>query len=135
MSKANEIVNEMMGADAFSRWMGIEVVEVQPGYAFLRMEVRDEMVNGFGVAHGGIAFSLADSALAFASNGHGRVAVALNDSITFMRPVNPGDILTAKAEELHRGGRTAHYQVSIHNQDDERIAQFQGTVYITSKEH
>ncbi len=93
----------MMADDAFSQWLGIEVIEISPGFAKLKMEVRDEMVNGFNVSHGGIAFSLADSALAFASNSYGRVAVAMENNISFIKKVMAGDTLTAETEELSIG--------------------------------
>ncbi len=80
--KAEKVVKKMMAEDAFSRWLGIEVIELKPGSVKLQMEIRDEMNNGFHIAHGGIAYSMADSALAFASNSYGRVAVALECNIS-----------------------------------------------------
>lgn len=125
----------MMADDAFSQWLGIEVVDIKPGYAKLEMQVRQEMVNGFNVTHGGIAFSLADSALAFASNSYGRVALALENNISFMKKVMPGEKLTAETEELSIGRRIAVYNISVINQDDEKVALFRGTVYRTKEEH
>ncbi len=125
----------MMAEDAFSQWLGIEVVDIKPGYAKLEMQVRPEMVNGFNVTHGGVAFSLADSALAFASNSYGRVALALENNISFMKKVMPGDILTADTEEMSLGRRIAVYNISVTNQDDEKVALFRGTVFRTKEEH
>lgn len=125
----------MMADDAFSQWLGIEVVDIKPGYAKLEMQVRQEMVNGFNVTHGGIAFSLADSALAFASNSYGRVALALENNISFMKKVMPGDKLTAKTKELSLGRRIAVYNISVTNKDDEKVALFRGTVFRTKEEH
>ena len=91
------------------------------------------MVNGFGLAHGGIAFSLADSALAFASNAYGRLSVALDCSISFPVAVKVGDELTATANELSLTNRTATYLIEVTNQKNEKVAFFKGTVYRTSK--
>ncbi len=124
-----------MADDAFSQWLGIKVVDITPGYTKLEMTVRDEMVNGFNVSHGGIAFSLADSALAFASNSYGRVAVAMENNISFMKKVVPGDTLTAKTDELSIGRRIGVYNISITNQDDAQIALFRGTVFRTQEYH
>ena len=125
----------MMAEDAFSRWLGIKIIQIKPGYAELKMQVRDEMANGFSVSHGGIAFSLADSALAFASNSYGRVALALENNISFMQKVSPGDTLTAQTEELSIGRRMAVYNVTITNWDAEKVAHFRGTVFRTKEKH
>lgn len=125
----------MMAADAFSRWLSIEIVTIKPGYAKLKMEVRDDMANGFNVSHGGIAFSLADSALAFASNSYGRVAVAMENNISFVKKVMPGDTLTAETEELSIGRRIGVYNITVTNQKDEQIALFRGTVFRTQEYH
>lgn len=125
----------MMAEDAFSQWLGIEVADIEPGYARLEMKVRPEMVNGFNVTHGGIAFSLADSALAFASNSYGRVAVAMENNISFTKKIMPGDLLTATTEELSLGRRIAVYNIIITNQDEEKVALFRGTVFRTKDKH
>jgi len=129
-----KIVEAMMKKDAFSQWLGIEVVVVDKGYAKLKMKVKDEMLNGFGIAHGGVTYSLADSALAFASNGHGKMAVSTGTSIAHFRQVQPGDTLTAEARETNLGEKVAHYQITITNQDDEVMASFFGSVYRTAKD-
>src|ERR1043165_9379700 len=99
MTEAEKIVAGMLEQDAFSRWLGIEVVEVKPGKAVLRMTVREDMLNGHGVCHGGVTFSLADTALALAVNAHGRRAASIEVSITYPAPAHEGDLLIATAEE------------------------------------
>lgn len=132
---AEKVVARMMDDDAFSRWLGIEVKEIGPGHAKLEMTVRPEMLNGFGVAHGGIAYSLADSALAFASNSHGRVALALENNISYTRKVEDGDTLTATAEELSLGNRIAVYRILVTRRDDKTVGIFRGTVFRTKEQH
>ena len=132
---AIKVVDKMMANDAFSQWLGIEIIDIKPGYAKLEMTVSDEMVNGFGVSHGGIIFSLADSTLAFASNSYGRVAVAMENNISFMKKVMPSDILTAETEELSIGRRIAVYNISVDNQHDKQVALFRGTVFRTKEQH
>jgi len=132
-SLAVRIVNKMFDDDAFSRWLGIERVLIEEGHCILKMNVRPEMVNGFGIAHGGIAFSFADSALAFASNAYGRLSVALDCSISFPVAVQVNDELTCEAKELSLTARTGTYLIEIKNQKNEKVAFFKGTVYRTSK--
>lgn len=132
---AENVIEKMLADDAFSRWLGIEVDEIKPGYVKLLMEVRDEMTNGFNVSHGGIVFSFADSALAFASNSHGRVALALENNISFMKKIMPGDLLTAQTEEVSLGRRIAVYTISVKNQSGNLVAQFRGTVFRTKEKH
>jgi len=133
-NSAKQIVDHMMKHDAFSRWLGIEVVKVEPGAVELKMKVRSEMINGFGVAHGGVTFSLADSALAFASAGHGRISLALDVSISYPAAVYEGDILTANATQLHLGNTIGNYHITVTNQKQVLVATFQGTVYRTKRE-
>jgi acyl-CoA thioesterase len=132
---AARVVALMMSKDAFSQWLGIEVLEARPRGSTVRMRVRTEMVNGFGVAHGGIVFSLADSALAFASNTHGRVTLAVENSISYPAPINVGDVLTAVAVEESGTNRLAFYRVTVTNERDAIVALFKGTVYKTTQEH
>ena len=129
---AERVVSSMMAADLFSQWLGIEVVEVRPRAATVRMTVRDNMQNGFGVCHGGIPFALADSALAFASNTHGNITVSIENSITYPKPILPGDVLTAAAEEESATSRLAFFRVTV-RRGDEAVALFRGTVYRTSR--
>ena len=133
-NKATLIVDEMFDKDKFSQWLGIERLVIEKGHCVLRMKVRPEMINGFGIAHGGITFSFADSALAFASNAHGRLSVALECSISFPVAVKLDDVLTCSAKELSITQRTAVYLIEVVNQKKENVAFFKGTVYRTSKE-
>ena len=128
-----DVVNHMMENDFFSQWLGIEVLMVKEGYSKIKMTIRKEMVNGFGIVHGGIPFSLADSAFAFACNNRNNLSVALDTSINFIKAVHVGDALTAEAIELHNGRSTGLYQISIINQNDHLVAQFKGLCYRTDK--
>jgi acyl-CoA thioesterase len=124
----------MFDNDAFSQWLGIEILDLDAGSALLQMRVRPEMTQGFGIAHGGITYSLADSALAFASNAHGIKALSVETSISHLLAVQSGDILTAKATEESLSNKFGLYHVKITNQEDKTVALFKGTVYRTSKE-
>jgi acyl-CoA thioesterase len=133
MSTPIKVVTHMMQQDRFSQWLGIEVLDVKEGFSKIKMTVREEMVNGFGIVHGGITFSLADSAFAFACNNRNQLSVALDTSINFIKPVQVGDELTAVAKEVHNGKSTGLYQIEIINQHNHLIAQFKGLCYRTSK--
>jgi acyl-CoA thioesterase len=133
--RAKKIVDKMLSEDAFSRWMGIETLQLEPGFALIKMEVRPEMNNGFNITHGGLTHSFADSALAFASNSYGRVAVALETSISYHKPVKSGDVLTAETEELSLGKNIAVYNIIVTNQKNDNVATFRGTVFRTGKHH
>ncbi len=132
---AERVVRGMLERDAFSAWLGLELLEVRPRYAAVRMVVRPEMMNGFGVCHGGVTFALADSAFAFASNTHGRVTVSVDNSITYPTAVATGEVLTAVATEESAANRIAFYGVRVTNQDDRVVALFRGTVYRTNRRH
>ena len=125
----SKIIDQMYNHDAFSQWLGIERVVESPGHCVLQMKVRTEMTNGFGIAHGGITYSLADSALAFASNSHGQKAVSIETSISHTKPVFPDDILTATAKEESLGVKIAIYQITVSNQKNELVPLFKGTVF------
>jgi acyl-CoA thioesterase len=133
MSTPLEVVNHMMQHDKFSNWLGIELLDVKEGYSKIKMTIRDEMVNGFGIIHGGVTFSLADSAFAFACNNRNQLSVALDTSINFIKPVHVGDVLTAEATELHNGKSTGLYHIEIFNQKKHKVAQFKGLCYRTDK--
>lgn len=124
----------MLELDLFSQWLGIEVVDVAEGYCKIKMTVRKEMVNGFGIAHGGIAFSLADSAFAFACNSDGKVTVALDTSMSFPKAVKVGDTLTAVGKRLNQTRSTGLYLIEIKNQHDELVGVFKGTCFRTGKD-
>ena len=134
MNQSEKIVDTMYQNDAFSQWLGIEVVEIKDGYCKLNMTVRKEMLNGFQIAHGGIAYSLADSALAFASNSHGRKSLSVETSISHTVSVKEGDVLTVTTKELSLSDKIGVYLITIINQRNEDVAYFKGTVYRTSKE-
>ena len=122
-----------MKHDLFSQWLGIQIIEIREGYSKIQMALRDEMVNGFHVIHGGIAFSLADSAFAFACNNRNNLSMALDTSITFTKTTKPGDVLIAEAKELHNGKSTGLYLITVTNQHKEQVAVFKGTCFRTGK--
>ena len=130
---AKNVVDRMLQDDLFSRWLGIAVVEIREGYAKLQLGLRQEMINGFGVTHGGIVFSLADSAFAFACNNRNNLSMALDTSITFTRTTRPGEVLTAEAKELHNGRSTGLYLITVSNGEGEQVALFKGTCFRTGK--
>ncbi len=129
----SEVVTHMMQHDAFSKWLGIQILEIKEGYSKIQMTLRNEMLNGFGVIHGGIAFSLADSAFAFACNNRNNLSLALDTSINFTKSTMPGDVLTAEAKELHNGRSTGLYIITVTNQRNEQVALFKGTCFRTGK--
>ena len=130
---ASQVVQHMMQNDLFSQWLGIAVLDVKEGYSKIMMTVRKEMINGFGIVHGGIAFSLADSAFAFACNNRNVLSVALDTAINFLKPVNVDDMLVAEAKELHNGKSTGLYHIEIRNQHDHVVAIFKGTCFRTNR--
>ncbi len=130
---AEKVVAHMMEHDLFSQWLGISLIEIREGYSKIKMTVRPEMINGFGIVHGGVAFSLADSCFAFACNNRNVLSVALDTAINFTKPVHVGDILTAEAKEIHNGKSTGLYHISITNQKDHVVAIFKGTCFRTNK--
>ncbi len=132
---AADLVNTLMARDRFSQWLGIEVLEAAVGRSVLRMTIRDDMVNGFGTSHGGILFSLADSAFAFATNACGVLSVAIDCTVSFPLAVRPGDVLTATAIEQTTTKRLAFVDVTVRNQDDAIAGHFRGTVYRTAIPH
>lgn len=129
------IADSMYRKDWFSQWLGIKRQKVAPGYVVLEMRVRREMLNGFGILHGGVSFSLADSALAFAANGYGQISVSMEASLSFIRSAAEGDIIRAEAREISKTNRIGVYEVIITNQKSEQLGHFKGTVYRTSKVH
>jgi len=130
---AGKVVDKMMDHDAFSQWMDVKVLDIKEGYSKIQMTIRKEMVNGFGIVHGGIPFSLADSAFAFACNNRNNLSVALDVTITFTKAVNVGDTLTAEAKEVHNGRSTGVYLITVINQKKEQVALFKGTCFRTGK--
>jgi acyl-CoA thioesterase len=133
MKIPEEIVRQMLDNDAFSQFLGIELVEIGLGQCILKMAIKEEMLNGFHIAHGGICYSLADSALAFAANTHGFHCVSLESSISHVRKVAVGDTLFATAKEKYRGMRTGIYEVVVQNQREELVALLKGHVHVSEK--
>ena len=125
----SSIVDVMMEKDRFSQWLGISRLEESAGSCKLQMTVRPEMCNGFEITHGAITYALADSALAFASNSHGRKSLSIETSISHIKSVKTGDILTATAEEKSLTNRLAIYEVTVTNQNNEIVALYKGTVF------
>ncbi|HXR84528.1 MAG TPA: hydroxyphenylacetyl-CoA thioesterase PaaI [Hanamia sp.] len=124
-----KVVNHLLKNDQFSKWLGIEILEIDEGHSKIKMTIRSEMINGFGIVHGGITFSLADSAFAFACNSRNNLSVALDTSINFTKPALADDTLIAEAKEIHNGSSTALYQISITNQHGNLIAVFKGVCF------
>ena len=134
MDLSKKVIEKMMSGDAFSQWLGIELLESAPGFCKIQLKVREEMTNGFNIAHGGISYSLADSCLAFAANSYGTQSVSIETSISHTKKVESGDLLIATSKELNKSKKTALYSITISNQDNIEIAHFKGTVYRTGKE-
>ena len=134
MNSPRNIVKKMFNQDIFSQWLGIEIIDISEGYCKIKMSVREEMLNGFQIVHGGISYALADTALAFASNAHGKKCISMETSISHTERALAGDILTATTEELSKTEKTGLYLITISNQNDNEIAYFKGTVYRTSKD-
>lgn len=132
-SKAGDILNVMLQKDRFTEWLGIIIDEHKAGYCRLHFAVRDEMLNGFDIVHGGVVFAAADSAFAFACNGDGRLTVALDVSISFVKTATAGEELFVEAKEVHAGNKTGFYDVRVTNKTGEIIALFKGTAYRTDR--
>jgi acyl-CoA thioesterase len=133
--KGSEIVDTMMKHDYFSQWLGITILEQKVGYCKLSMIVKKDMLNGFGIAHGGITYSLADSALAFASNSKGRKSVSIETSISHIISLKEGDQIVAEGECETETEKLGHYKIQVYFKNDPTkiAALFKGIVYKTSK--
>lgn len=129
----NEIVQKMLDNDAFSQWLGIVVEEISEGNCRLSMTVRKEMLNGFGIAHGAVTYAIADSALAFASNSHGRQSVSIDTAINHIESLKEGDVITATAQENSVKNKFGFYSVKV-KKEDALVALFKGTVYRSERE-
>jgi acyl-CoA thioesterase len=130
---ALQVADKIFKNDAYSNVLGMQLVSIGMGYSKVQMSIRHDMLNGIGIVHGGVAFSLADTAFALACNSRNILSVALDTSINFIKPVHPGDVLMAEAKEIHNGRSTGLYQVTITNQNNHTIALFKGTCYRTDK--
>ena len=134
MELAVRVVNKMISNDSFSKWLGIEIIELSEGFCKLQVKIRDDMTNGFKIAHGGISYSLADSALAFASNSYGFKSLTIESSINYFKKVNSGDILSAVTNEINKTEKIANYSIVVSNQNNEEIANFNGKVHRTKQQ-
>ncbi len=133
MLSPKEIVHKMYDNDPFSKWLGISIESVSKGNVVLSLKITQDMLNGFGIAHGGITYSLADSALAFSVNSNGIQSVSLETSISHTKPLYLNDIIKATITEISLTNKTGIYEIKIHNQKEELVAFFKGIVYRTSK--
>ena len=128
-----EIVNKMLQNDFFSHWLGINVESIEEGTCKLSMTIRKEMLNGFAIAHGGITYSLADSALAFASNSHGRQSVSIDTSINHFETLKEGDKIMAVAKQEALKNKFGFYTIEV-KKENTIVAIFKGTVFRSDKE-
>jgi phenylacetic acid degradation protein PaaD len=135
MNDVCERVKDLAARDPFVIFLGAECVDAGPGMAVVRMTIREQHMNFNGTCHGGVLFSLADTAFGLASNSHGRLAAAVDAHIGFTAPVRVGDTLTAIAHELNRSNRIGTYRVDVRRPDDGIVAAFTGTVFIARREH
>jgi acyl-CoA thioesterase len=131
---AEAVRRGMYARDRAAQSLGITVEAIGPGFARCRMAVREDMAQGQGTGHGGITFTLADTAFAYACNAYNRATVALGAEIAFLAPVRIGDLLLATASERSRSGRTGIYDVEVTGADGTLIALFRGTAYETRGE-
>lgn len=129
----NESVKKMLEHDRFSQWLGLNVESVAEGHARVSMTIKEDMLNGFAVVHGGVLFALADSAFAFACNSRDNLSLALDAVVSFIKKASLGDVITAQVEEVHNGKTTGVYEVKLTNQKNELVAQFRGTAFRTGK--
>lgn len=123
----------MFSNDAFSQWLGIVIEDISEGSCTLSMTIRKDMLNGFGIAHGGITYAIADSALAFASNSHGRQALSIDTSINHIESLKEGDTILAVARENALKNKFGFYTVEI-KKGETVVALFKGTVFRSDKE-
>ena len=129
MKSPLEIVQYMLNNDAYSKWLGISILEVNEGFCKLTMTVHSEMLNGHQIAHGGISYAISDSALAFAANSRGYKAVSIETSIAHISPVFEGDTLIVICSEISNGKSIARYISEVFNQNNQLVARFNGTVF------
>ena len=128
-----KIPHKMLSQDAFSKWLGIEILEVEKGRCKVGMTVRNEMLNSMQKAHGGISYSLADTAFGFAANTHGKYAVSIETSINHIEAINEGDYLTAESV-IEKVNNKLGFNIVEVKRNKELVALFKGVVYRTSKD-
>ena len=134
MKTPKEIVDLMMANDKFSHWMNLDITHVDRGSCEAKCTVKDEMLNGFDILHGGITYSISDSLLAFASNAYGYKCVSIETSIAHTRVVKVDETLTAKCTEIHRGKSIGIYSVEIVDEANNLVSKFKGTVSVSKNE-
>jgi acyl-CoA thioesterase len=132
---AEAVRDAMWRDDRASKALGMEVLAIGPGSATLRMTVREDMLNGHDICHGGLVTTLADSAFAFACNAYNEATVAAGFDVNLVAAAHLGDVLTAEARELSKSGRTGVYDIDVHNQRGERVAAFRGRSYTLKGKH
>ena len=133
MKSPEEIVALMLENDAFSQWLGINIIAIDKGRCEIKCTVHEHMLNGFNILHGGISYSLSDSALAFASNSYGNKCMSIEPSISHLRKVALNDTLHVICEEISRRKTIGIYTVSIKKADGSEISRFKGTVHISTE--
>jgi acyl-CoA thioesterase len=126
-------IEALFAHDHFSQWLGVKILDVRPGYSKLELVVRPEMVNGFGIAHGGIVYSLADTALAFASNGSGETALSIENTICYSSTVKVGERVCAVGSRRSESKKLGVYDVEVFGENERLVALFRGTVYRPSQ--
>ncbi len=131
--RAKAVYDKMMEKDYCSQWLGVEPIILEEGHCKISMTVKKDMLNGYGILHGGIAFTFADSAFAFASNSYGRVAVSINGSMIYSKSAVEGEVLYAEAKALNLTHKTADFDVNVMNESGEIYYYFRGTVYRKSE--
>lgn len=131
--KGESIPHKMLSQDAYSTWLGIKILESKIGYVKVGMTIRKEMLNSMGFAHGGITYSLADTAFGFTANTHGKYAVSIETSINHIEALVEGDYIIAEATVDHQKTKVGFNIVEV-KRDDELVALFKGVVYRTSKD-
>ena len=134
MTRALEIVSKMLANDEFSKWLNINLIEVKPGYCKLSIVVNKLMLNGFKIAHGGICFSISDSALAFAANANGFICYTIETSLSYHKKILLEDLLTVEAKELNKTEKKAFYEVTVYNIQRENVSVMKGVVHVSKKE-
>lgn len=134
-SLPKRVAQKMLGEDAFSQWLGIEILACSHEVCELGMSITSEMLNGFKMVHGGVLTSLADSALAFLANSSGFITVTTDLNSSYLKPCQLNEKIRAKASIISRGKKVVHIQVDVFNTKNEKKAFFKGVAYTTDKKH
>ncbi len=130
-----KVTEHIKANDNFAAWLGVEVLESEPGYAKIKMKIRKDMINSFGTCHGGVTFAFAQTALAFCSNNYGNIAVALETSMAFTSPLFEGDEIIAESNEESKRSKVAVYTIRVKKIDGTVVGVFRGSVYDTEKKY